>query len=148
MLNMEYKIQFTEKCLEDIEDACQYIKEKLKEENAANRLRIKIKDSVKGLSNELAMSFNSLQQPEIAFAGSQELNVNHFIKSDDSNLSEIIKSYIDELGNRNNDDAQVIVKVLYELTDAVNDKELNVDADALNKSNKKKDLERLLRRGK
>ena len=50
MLNMEYKIQFTEKCLEDIEDACQYIKEKLKEENAANRLRIKIKDSVKGLS--------------------------------------------------------------------------------------------------
>lgn len=34
MLNMEYKIQFTEKCLEDIEDACQYIKEKLKEENA------------------------------------------------------------------------------------------------------------------
>lgn len=47
---MEYKIQFTEKCLEDIEDACQYIKEKLKEENAANRLRIKIKDSVKGLS--------------------------------------------------------------------------------------------------
>lgn len=50
MLNMEYKIQFTEKCLEDIEDACQYIKEKLKEENAVNRLRIKIKDSVKGLS--------------------------------------------------------------------------------------------------
>lgn len=50
MLNMEYKIQFTEKCLEDIEDACQYVKEKLKEENAANRLRIKIKDSVKGLS--------------------------------------------------------------------------------------------------
>lgn len=50
MLNMEYKIQFTEKCLEDIEDACQYIKEKLKEESAANRLRIKIKDSVKGLA--------------------------------------------------------------------------------------------------
>lgn len=50
MLNMEYKIQFTEKCLEDIEDACKYVKEKLKEENAANRLRIKIKDSVKGLS--------------------------------------------------------------------------------------------------
>lgn len=110
--------------------------------------KFKLLNSVKGLSNELAMSFNSLQQPEIAFAGSQELNVNHFIKSDDSNLSEIIKSYIDELGNRNNDDAQVIVKVLYELIDAVNDKELNVDADALNKSNKKKDLERLLRRGK
>ena len=55
MLNMEYKIQFTEKCLEDIEDACQYIKEKLKEENAANRLRIKIKDSVKGLSRSPEM---------------------------------------------------------------------------------------------
>lgn len=110
--------------------------------------KFKLLNSVKGLSNELAMSFNSLQQPEIAFAGSQELNVNHFVKSDDSNLSEIIKSYIDELGNRNNDNAQVIVKVLYELIDAVNDKELNVDADALNKSNKKKDLERLLRRGK
>jgi len=35
MLNMEYKIQFTEKCLEDIEDACQYIKEKLKEGDTA-----------------------------------------------------------------------------------------------------------------
>ena len=36
---MEYKVKFTEKCIE----------EKLKAENAANRLRIKIKDSIKGL---------------------------------------------------------------------------------------------------
>ena len=38
MQNMEYKVKFTEKCLEDIEEACQYIEEKLKAENAANRL--------------------------------------------------------------------------------------------------------------
>lgn len=47
---MEYKVKFTEKCIEDIEEACRYIQEELKEENAANRLRIKIKDSVRGLS--------------------------------------------------------------------------------------------------
>lgn len=52
---MEYKVQFTEKCLEDIEEACEYIKEKLKEEKASNRLRIKIKDSVKGLSTSPEM---------------------------------------------------------------------------------------------
>ena len=52
---MEYKVKFTEKCLEDIEEACQYIEEKLKAENVANRLRIKIKDSVKGLSTSPEM---------------------------------------------------------------------------------------------
>ena len=26
---MEYKVKFTEKCLEDIEEACQYIKYKI-----------------------------------------------------------------------------------------------------------------------
>ena len=49
MKNMEYKVKFTEKCLEDIDEACNYIEERLKAKNAANRLRIKIKDSVKGL---------------------------------------------------------------------------------------------------
>lgn len=55
MQNMEYKVKFTEKCLEDIEDVCLYINEKLKAENAANKLRIKIKDSVKGLSTSPEM---------------------------------------------------------------------------------------------
>ena len=49
MKNMEYKVRFTDKCLDDIEEACQYIEEKLKAENAVNRLRTKIKDSIKGL---------------------------------------------------------------------------------------------------
>ena len=44
MQNMEYKVKFTEKCLEDIEEACQYIEEKLKAENTANRFKIKIKE--------------------------------------------------------------------------------------------------------
>lgn len=107
----------------------------------------KLLDSVQSVSNDLALSFNSLQQPEIAFAGSQELNVNHVIKSDDS-ITDLLKNYIDELGNRNNDDTQAVVKVLYELLDAIENKELNIDADALNKNNRKKDIERLLRRGK
>ena len=55
MQNMEYKVKFTEKCLEDIEEACQYIEEKLKAENTANRFKIKIKDSVKGLSTSPEM---------------------------------------------------------------------------------------------
>ena len=55
MQNMEYKVKFTEKCLEDIEEACQYIEEKLKAENAANKLRLKIKDSIKGLSTSPEM---------------------------------------------------------------------------------------------
>lgn len=55
MQNMEDKVKFTEKCLEDIEEACQYIEEKVKTENAADRLRIKIKDSVKGLSTSPEM---------------------------------------------------------------------------------------------
>lgn len=50
MKNMEYKVKFTEKCLEDIEEMCQYIAEKLKEEDVANEFRRKIKDSVKNLS--------------------------------------------------------------------------------------------------
>ena len=50
MQNMTYKVKFTEKCLGDIEEACQYIEEKLKAENASTRLRIKIKDSIKGLA--------------------------------------------------------------------------------------------------
>lgn len=39
---MEYKVKFTEQCLEDIENICEYITEKLKEINASNNLRIKI----------------------------------------------------------------------------------------------------------
>ena len=39
---MEYKVKFTEQCLEDIENICEYITEKLKEINASNNLIIKI----------------------------------------------------------------------------------------------------------
>ena len=35
---MEYKLKFTDKCLDDIEEVCQYIEEKLKAKNAANEL--------------------------------------------------------------------------------------------------------------
>ena len=52
---MEYKLKFTDKCLDDIEEVCQYIEEKLKAKNAANKLRMKIKDSVKSLSTSPEM---------------------------------------------------------------------------------------------
>lgn len=55
MQNMEYKVKFTEKCLENIEEVCQYIEEKLKTENAVDRLRIKIKDIAKSLSTSPEM---------------------------------------------------------------------------------------------
>lgn len=48
---MEYKIIFTEKCLEDIENICEYISKDLKAEQAAIRLRKNIKKKVKNLTN-------------------------------------------------------------------------------------------------
>lgn len=110
--------------------------------------KYKVIENVQSLSSSLANSFDSLEQPEIAFAGSQELNVNHHLKTNDNKVFDLIKEYIDELGNRNNDDAQVIVKVLYELLDELRNKKLSVDADALKESNDKKEIEELLRRGK
>lgn len=47
---MEYSIKFTRKCLNDIDEICKYISDKLKAENSANRLRTKIKNVVKELS--------------------------------------------------------------------------------------------------
>lgn len=44
--NMEYKIKFSERCLEDIDDICDYISRELKSNNAANKLRNKIKECV------------------------------------------------------------------------------------------------------
>lgn len=43
---MEYKIKFSQTCLEEIDEICNYITVKLKAENASNRLRVKIMDNV------------------------------------------------------------------------------------------------------
>lgn len=47
---MEYKVKFTEKCLEDIEHICEYISRELNAEQAAIRLRTKIKERVNNLT--------------------------------------------------------------------------------------------------
>lgn len=47
---MEYKIKFTEKFLEDIEDICKYICRKLKSDKAANALRIKVIRNIENLA--------------------------------------------------------------------------------------------------
>ena len=46
---MEFKIKFTEQCLEDIENVCEYIATKLKEINASKNLRIKIMKATENL---------------------------------------------------------------------------------------------------
>lgn len=43
---MEYKIKFSQRCLDDIEDICRYISRELKSNDAANKLRNKIKKCV------------------------------------------------------------------------------------------------------
>ena len=79
--------------------------------NGIEKSKSKLLDNVKSVSNELASSFNALQQPEIAFAGSQDFNVNHVIQNDeqDSDLKEIVnelkklKDYFDSLKETIND---------------------------------------------
>lgn len=48
---MEFEIKFSETCLEEIEKICKYIKNGLDAENASNRLRIKIMESVQRLKS-------------------------------------------------------------------------------------------------
>lgn len=43
---MEYDIKISDTCLEEIEDICEYIENKLKAELASKRLREKIKEKI------------------------------------------------------------------------------------------------------
>ena len=52
---MEYKIKFTKKCLIDIDNACFYISNTLKSQQASIKLREKIKKSVINLPNNPKM---------------------------------------------------------------------------------------------
>lgn len=47
--NMEYDIEFSETCLEEIENICYYIDNELKAKNASNKLRKKIREKVQDL---------------------------------------------------------------------------------------------------
>lgn len=46
---MEYDVEISDTCLEEIEDICEYIEKKLKEKNVANRLRAKMRNAIKDL---------------------------------------------------------------------------------------------------
>lgn len=48
---MEYDIVISNTCLEEIEENCKYIKETLKAEQASNRLRKKVKETIIRLKN-------------------------------------------------------------------------------------------------
>lgn len=48
---MEYKIVISDTCLEEIEENCDYIEKVLKAEQASNRLREKIIETIRGLKN-------------------------------------------------------------------------------------------------
>jgi len=48
--NMEYKVNFSEKCIEDIDNICKYISDDLKAINSSNRLRKKIIERVEILT--------------------------------------------------------------------------------------------------
>ena len=46
---MEYEIVFSDNCLEEIEESCNYIEKVLKAEQASNRLREKIRETIREL---------------------------------------------------------------------------------------------------
>lgn len=48
---MEYEIVISETCLEEIEESCDYIEKVLKAEQASNRLREKIRETIRGLKD-------------------------------------------------------------------------------------------------
>ena len=48
---MEYEIVISDTCLEEIEANCEYIEKILKAEQASNRLREKIRQTIRGLKN-------------------------------------------------------------------------------------------------
>ena len=48
---MEYEIVISDTCLEEIEANCDYIENVLKAEQASNRLREKIRETIRGLKN-------------------------------------------------------------------------------------------------
>ena len=48
---MEYEIVISDTCLEEIEESCYYIEKVLKAEQASNRLRKKIMETIRGLKN-------------------------------------------------------------------------------------------------
>lgn len=45
--NMEYDIVISDTCLKEIEDICEYIEKTLNEKTASNKLRKKIRESIK-----------------------------------------------------------------------------------------------------
>lgn len=48
---MGYEIVISDTCLEEIEESCYYIKKVLKAEQASNRMREKIMETIQGLKN-------------------------------------------------------------------------------------------------
>ena len=48
---MEYEIVISDTCLEEIEENCDYIEKVLKAEQASNRLREKIRETIRGLKD-------------------------------------------------------------------------------------------------
>lgn len=52
---MEYEIEISETCIEEIEEICKYIETDLKAEQASNRLREKIRESIRTVKNSPKM---------------------------------------------------------------------------------------------
>ena len=48
---MEYEIVISDTCIEEIEENCNYIEKVLKAEQASNRVRDKIRKTIRGLKN-------------------------------------------------------------------------------------------------
>lgn len=105
-------------------------------------------NTVRSVADEIADSLQAIQNPEIAFAGNRDITVSHVLDSGEESLNDLIERLQKESDSRSNSLIQMIVDVLYEIKESVDSKELNVDEDALNGSNRRQDRLRSLRTGK
>lgn len=120
--------------------------------------KIKIPDWVPGVGG---YGFNIPKIPKLAQGGYVEANTPRLamigdnkrygeIVSPENKMFEVMMSALKTYGlkNKDNEDIQVLVSILYEILEAIRSLRLVVDGDSLNDDNRKRDKERALRTGK
>ena len=75
---MEFKVHFTEQCLEDIENICDYISRQFKTDKSAIRLRKEIREKTKqlGTNPEMYESINKIDRLKRTY---RKIVINNYI---------------------------------------------------------------------
>ncbi len=75
---MEYEIVFSKTCLEEIEENCYYIEKVLKAEQAANRLRIKIMETIRKLKTSSKI-YAKIEKTDRAGRDYRRIVINNYV---------------------------------------------------------------------